>query len=240
MFKLLSTFLLLICLSFSTFSYPVEFVVTASPGGPDDTVTRKLAEKIEEATKLQVVVVNKPGGAHTIGYSYVQNSSKPTLVFSTPEIQNHAVYSELTDVYSLGHFYNIMFVSKKSGVNNLQDFAGTEVKFGHGGVGSYSHISMKQMCDSTLKCLDVPFRSAAEGMMALMSGTIDAYAVVSYGSKQYKENDKIKAIYSIKPEKEKSWGRVFAKNISDSDVAKIKSVLKSQEDKFYIDIGFNR
>lgn len=233
-------FSMFLFLGLSVHAQPIEFVVTASPGGPDDTVTRKIAEKIETSTKLQIVVVNKPGGAHTIGYGYVQNSTKPTLVFSTPEIAKHPVYDEVTNVFSVGYFHNVMYVSKKSGVNDIKDFNGVEVKFGHGGMGSFSYSSMKHVCEKQLKCLDVPFKSAAEGMLSLMSGTIDAYAVVSYGSKQYAENDKIKAIYNIKLDNEKSWGKIFAKNISKEDLETIRGVLKSQGDKFYIDMGFGR
>ena len=49
----------------------IEFVVSAAPGGPNDTVTRKLVEKLEKYTSLKFVVLNKAGAAHVIGYNYV-------------------------------------------------------------------------------------------------------------------------------------------------------------------------
>lgn len=223
---------------------PIEFVVSASPGGPNDTVTRKLVEKLEKDTGRQFVVTNRPGAAHTIGYTYVQNTAKPTLILSTPEVVAHEVYPQLDDVFTLGYFYNNLFVSERSGIKNfkhLTDISRTrDINFGHGGVGTYSHMAMEQLCSGTLKCLAVPYKSGANGMLALMSGEIDAYALASYGSQQFLENPKVLAIYKIRAQKDKSWFKVFAKNISQKDQELISNVLKAQDKRFYIDLGFEK
>lgn len=231
-------------LSFSIYAEPVEFVVSASAGGPNDTVTRKLVEKLEKETGRQFVVTNRPGAAHTIGYTYVQNSTKPTLILSTPEIASHDVYAHVQDVYTLGYFYNNLFVSERSGIKSfkhLTDISKTrDINFGHGGVGTYSHMAMEQLCSSVLKCLAVPYKSGANGMLALLSGEIDAYALASYGSQQFLENPKVSAIYKIRAQKDKSWFKVFAKNISQKDQELISGVLKAQDKGFYLDMGFEK
>lgn len=238
---LIMRFLLLLLICLGLHAEPIEVVVTASPGGPDDTVTRKIVEKIETNSNLKFVIFNKPGAAHTIGYSYVHDSIKPTIVMSTPEIVDHVVYSDLTELYNIGYFYNILFVSQKSGINSLDELAKKqEVSFGHGGIGSYSYLAMKKVCDKKLKCLDVPYKSAAEGMMAIMSNTIDAYAVVSYGSKQYLENDRIKPIHNIRIGNDKSWFKLYSKNLSKEDMDNIKNILKTTNINFYVDMGFEK
>ena len=223
---------------------PIEFIVSASAGGPNDTVTRKIVEKIEKSTNLQIVIMNKPGAAHTIGYSHVLNSNKPTLILSTPEITSHEVYSHVDDIYNLGYFSNTLFVSEKSGIRNLKQLIELsktrEINFGHGGIGTYSHTAMEQMCIYTLRCLSVPYKSGAEGILALMTGQIDSYALASYGSQQFLENDKLVAIHSIKASKNKSWFKLFAKNISVKDKEAIINVLKLQDAKFYTDMGFEK
>lgn len=223
---------------------PIEFVVSASAGGPNDTVTRKIVEKLEKATDLQFVIINKPGAAHTIAYSHVLNSNKPTLIMSTPEVVSHEVYPKLDELYNAGYFSNTLFVSERSGIRNLKQLAKLsktrELNFGHGGVGTYSYAAMELVCKDTLKCLGVPYKSGSEGMLAVMTGQIDAYALASYGSRQFLENDKVLAIHEIKTSADKSWFKLFAKNISNKDRETIISILKAQDAKFYSDMGFSR
>lgn len=240
--KRIITSLLLVCSS--VYAQSIEVVVSAAPGGPNDTVTRRIVDRLEKQTNLQFVVINRPGAAHTIAYNYVSLTSKPTLLIETPEIEKHEVFNQVDELFNTGHFYNILLVSSSSGIkniNNLIDLSKQrEIVFGHGGVGSYSHAAAKQMCEKTLRCLDVPFKGAAEGMLSLMSGTIDAYAVVSYGSKQFTDNEKYHAIYNIKLGKEKSWYKMFSKNLPEKDRQTIISVLKSFEGKFFTDMGLDR
>jgi len=232
-------------LSFNISAQPIiEFVVSAAAGGPNDTVTRKLVEKLEKDTSLKFVVFNKPGAAHAIGYNYVFNSDNPTLILSTPEITTHEVYSKLDEVHNLGYFTNTLFVSKKSNIQTfkqLVDLSKTrEIVFGHGGVGTYSHRAMQTVCEKTLKCLDLAYKGGSQGMMALMSGEIDAYSITTYGTKQFFENDRLVPIHNIGTTKDKNWFKLFAKNISKEDQEIISNVLKSLNFKFYKDLGFEK
>ena len=222
----------------------IEFVVSAAPGGPNDTVTRKLVEKLEKDTFLKFIVFNKAGAAHVIGYNYVLRSDKPTLIMSTPEIIKHDVYPTLDEVYNAGYFSNTLFVSKKSGIKNIRELADLsntrEIVFGHGGVGTYSHRAQQTVCERTLRCLDVAYKSGSQGMLALMSGEIDAYAITTYGTKQFFENSMLVPIHNILSSKDKSWFKLFSKNVSLADRETISNVLKSQDLKFYTDMGFEK
>jgi tripartite-type tricarboxylate transporter receptor subunit TctC len=234
-----------VMLSFNVNAQPaIEFVVSAAPGGPNDTVTRKLVEKLEKYTFLKFIVLNKAGAAHVIGYNYVLHSDKPTLIMSTPEIIKHDVYSTLDEVYNAGYFTNTLFVSKKSGIKSIRELADLsntrEIVFGHGGVGTYSHQAQQTVCEKTLRCLDVAYKGGSQGMLALMSGEIDAYAITTYGTKQFFENDKLVPIHNIVSSKEKSWFKLFSKNISKADKEIISNALKSQDLKFYTDMGFEK
>lgn len=236
-------FILWFCVFFSLSvkSQTIEVVVSASPGGPNDTVTRKIIDVLEKHTNLQFVVLNKPGAAKTIAYNYVKNSLKPTLIFETPEVEKHDVFVQLEDLFTLGYFYNVLVVSEKSGIKNLNQLMDLsyqrEINFGHGGIGSFSHLSSQFMCEKTLRCLDVPYKSSADGMLGLLSGTIDAYAIVSYGSSQFLQNPKYVPIYNIKIGKDKSWYKVFGKNLSEKDSIMIFSKLKSIDSRFFKEIG---
>jgi tripartite-type tricarboxylate transporter receptor subunit TctC len=223
---------------------PIEFVVSASPGGPNDTVTRRVVDVLEKKTNLQFVVINKPGAAHVVAYNYVSASNKPTLVFSTPEIMDNSVIHQVDEVFLAGYFSNILYVSEQSGIKQFSQLQAVSKKrvinFGHGGIGSYSHRAMEIVCKRSLTCLDVPYKSGSEGMMALMTGTIDAYALASYGSRQFLENDRYVAIYYIRAPRDHSWFKLFAKNLSNSDRAAVAAALKSQDYNFFSDMGFER
>lgn len=234
--KLLSCILLFISLACN--AQTIEFVVSASAGGPNDNVTRKVLDKLKEHGNITGIVVNKPGGAHTVAYSYVLNSNKPTVIIETSEVENHEVIKDLQDIHSLGNFYNTLFVSEKSGIKSIAELKRKNtVMFGHGGYGSFSYKAMQQLCTTQLSCTDIPYKSSAEGMLALATGDIDAYAIVSYGSKQFLDNPRYVAIHSIKFDKNKSWYKVFGKNLTNKEIDTIKKVLVSLPQPFYKDLG---
>ena len=237
--------IIILLLTANVYAQPaIEFVVSAAAGGPNDTVTRKLVEKLEKDTSLKFIVLNKAGAAHVIGYNYVLHSDKPTLIMSTPEIVNHEVYSKLDEMHNAGYFTNTLFVSKKSNIQNfkqLTELSKTrEIVFGHGGVGTYSHRAQQTICEKTLRCLDVAYKGGSQGMLALMSGEIDAYAITTYGTRQFFENDKLVPIHDIVFSKDNSWFKLFSKNISKTDQEIIATALKSQDLKFYTDMGFKK
>lgn len=227
-----------------SYAQPIDFIVSASPGGPNDTITRKLVEKLEKQTNLEFVILNKPGGAHTIAYNHVLNTNRPTLIISTPEIDNHEVIQHVDELYNAGHFTNILFVSQKSGIKNIKDLKTLsktrEINFGHGGVGSSSYFAMETMCEKTLRCLDVPYKSGIEGMLGVLTGTIDTFALASHGAKAFLENEKYVAIYNVKMGKDKTWIKLFSKNLSNKDKETIINVLKSQDSKFYVNMGLEK
>jgi tripartite-type tricarboxylate transporter receptor subunit TctC len=223
----------------------IEFIVSASAGGPNDSVSRAISAELEKSN-LRIVVLNKPGAAHTIAYQYAYDSDKPLLIMSTSEITHHKVYQQLDEMFNAGYFRNVLYVSSKSNINHINDLISIsknrQIKFGYGGVGSYSHMAMKTICEQKLNsnCLEVAYKGGSVGMLDVMRGEIDAYALVSYGSSQFSNNDKLKAIYDIDIGKEKSWFKLFSKNISPRDRQLILSILNSLENKFFEDMGFKK
>lgn len=219
---------------------PIEFIVSASAGGPNDQITRKIVDVLERESDLKFVVINRPGAGHTIAYNHISSSNKPLLFISTPDIESHPVIQSLDDIFTLGSFYNIMFVSEKSGIRTFDQFIklanSREIIFANGGIGSYSYMAMEKVCQN-IRCLSVPYKSGSEGMLAIMSGQADAYALVSYGAKQFQENDKLVSIADVKLPAEKSWLKMFSKNITTKDRHTIVTILSKQDKKFYKDMG---
>lgn len=240
--KLFKLAIIALLFSLSAHSEPIEFLVGASPGGPDDTVSRKIAASIESNSDLKFVIINKPGAAHQIAYNYLEQTKKKTVMVGLDELQKQPVYQELETLFYLGDTSNYLFVASNTNIFNLKDFIELSKKrtinFGHGGQGTYSYDMMNELCNSKLTCLPVPYKSGVEGMAEVMNNTIDTYAIVSYGSQGYLQNDKFRMIANIKHPKGVNWVKLFGKNLTDNDKEVIERVMKNLDKKFFTDLGF--
>ena len=204
----------------------------------------KTTEAVKDA-KIKVLNLQQQviyeGVTDANGEFVFASNPKPFMVI----VEKNGVkgYLKLDEVYTLGYFTNTLFVSKKSNIQNfkqLTELSKTrEIIFGHGGYRTYSHQAMQTVCEKTLRCLDVAYKGGSQGMVALMSGEIDAFAITTYGTKQFFENNNLLPIYNITT-KEKNWVKLFAKNIPLAERELISNVLKSQDFKFYTDMGFEK
>ena len=259
-------FIILSLISCVCFAQPIEFVVTTSIGGPNDVVTRRLVDELEKNTDLKFVVVNKPGAAHNIGYTYIHQSNKPTLFISTDTIITNkdkegypdGIMLDVETIFHLGDFTNIIFVNSNSIIKNVDDLIQlsiiSDVKFGHGGIGTYSHLSASKICENRMNCLMVPYKSGNPAMLDLLGDSIDAYSLISYGSESFLQNIKFRPIVMFSKTKHdyikvpiltsklhgletKNWVRIFGKNISNEDKKKIVNILNSKNENFYRELG---
>lgn len=240
------------------FAQPIEFIVKAAPGGPDDIITRKLVDHLHQTTDMKFVVMNKPGAGHMIAYSYFENHQGPSLIIGDVNMMAHTVYASSKNIFTLGEFTNTIFVRKASGIETLNDLiklsSTREIKFGHGGIGSFSHIAAVKICDSVIKCLLVPYKSGAPAMVDLMTGQIDAYSLISYGSDVYMNNDYYTPVMMYSTTKHpkynvallpqnlknieiKNWISVFTRNMSDKQNKEIIKSLSLIDKTFFIDSG---
>ena len=237
---------------------PIEFIVKSATGGPEDILARKLADHLRQTTDMKIVVVNKPGASHSIGYSHFENTQNASIMIADVLIEKHPVALALAErIYTIGEFTNILFVNKNSSIKSLNDLIELsktrEIKFGHGGIGTFGHAAAVSICEK-LQCLLVPYKSGAPGMLDLLTGQIDAFALVSYGASVYTNNDNYVPLVmysttkhpkynvpllptSLKTLEIKNWIALFSKNISDKQNKEITKSLSSIDKSFFIDNG---
>ena len=251
---MLSVFFTLGCFA----QQPIEFIVKAAVGGPDDIITRKLVDHLHQTTDMKFVVVNKPGAGHAIAYSYFETYQGPSLIIGDVNMNAHSVFLLSNHIFTLGEFTNVLFVRKASGIQSLDDLIKLsrtrEIKFGHGGIGSFSHIAATKICDSVIQCLLVPYKSGAPAMIDLMTGQIDAYSLISYGSDVYMSNDLYTPILMYSNTKHPKYNvpllpnnlknieiknsiSLYSRNISDKQNKQIIKSLSSLNKTFFIDSG---
>ena len=252
--------LLLLLLSLNLQAETIEMVVTATPGGPEDSLIRKLSTVLESKTNLKFVVFNKPGGSKSIGYSYVELSNKPTLLTSSDSILEHTVIKSVEPIFYIGSSSIIWFTNRDSNLKTMDDLVNLsqqrEIKISNAGLTTQSYKGASMFCEKVLKCLMVPYKSnGPETMSALLNGTLDAVTLPSYGNLSYLQNDRFNAIIVMSNTKNKSinvpllsdkfkhlekqdWTILFGKNISEFDKKLIVDTLKNLNSDFYTEMGF--
>jgi len=234
-------YLIVFC-CFNVRAAPIEFVVTSAVGGSEDFVTRKVATLIESKSDLRFLVINKPGAGKTIGFNYVMLQNQPIFTISNSAITEHEVYKTVETIYTLGTFNNMLVVSSHSNIKTLNDLIKTsaerEIVFGHGGDGSFSHRVLTLLCNNSMRCLSVPYKSGAPALIALLRQEIDVYANVSYGSAFILQNNNYRIIGNIKmPD---AWIKIFAKNINEKNKHIIQKIMTEASNDFYNDIGLTK
>jgi len=252
--------LLLLLLSLNLHAETIEMVVTATPGGPEDSLIRKLSTVLEDKTNLKFVVFNKPGGSKSIGYSYVELSNKPTLLTSSDSILEHSVIKTVEPLFYIGSSSLIWFTSRDSNLKTIDDLIKLsqlrEVNISNAGITTQSYKGVSMFCEKVLKCFLVPYKSnGPETMSALLNGTLDAVALPSYGNLSYLQNNRFNAIVIMSNFKHKSinapllpdklkhlekqdWTILFGKNLSDINKKTIIDTLKNLNSDFFTELGF--
>ncbi|MGE4368716.1 MAG: Bug family tripartite tricarboxylate transporter substrate binding protein [Burkholderiaceae bacterium] len=175
-------------------SKSLQFVVPYAPGGPLDTISRLLAEKVKPDLGT-VVVENKPGAGGSIGAT-VAAKAKPdgyTLVMGAvatnainPWLYNDLQYDPIKSfepVTLVASVPNVLVLNKEFAAQNkidsvqaLVDYAKKNpdiLNFGSGGNGSAGHLAGELLNVRTgAKTVHVPYAGAAPAKMALLAGQI--------------------------------------------------------------------
>ena len=197
----------------------ITMVVPFLPGGMTDLNGRTLVEPLEKHLKQPVVVLNKAGGATTVG-GYTVASAKPdgyTIGFfpdmtAVPEAFSYffeAPYSSkdlkpICNILSPVMFFMVKGDAPWNSFKELIDFARKNpgMKVGiHGKMSpSYTAMALLNRMAKT-GFVDVPLEADAKIMPAVLGGHIPIGATGWPPSKSLYEAKKVKLLVLISPEK---------------------------------------
>lgn len=172
-------------------SRPVRVIVPSAPGDGGDSIARLYAAKLQEALGQPFPVENRTGAGGRIGTEAAARAAPDgyTLIMGNAGSHgiNGAVYRNLPydlvrdfqPISLLVEAPNVLVVNRKvldvGSVAELIAYAKArpgQLDYASGGVGTSAHLSMelfKSMAGLDLQ--HVPFRGAANGLQALVSGT---------------------------------------------------------------------
>ncbi|MBK9702759.1 MAG: tripartite tricarboxylate transporter substrate binding protein [Betaproteobacteria bacterium] len=168
---------------------PVRLVVPFPPGGPIDTVSRAIAQKLTEAWGQTVVVDNRPGAGGNIGADLVAKAAPDGYTVVMGALSTHAVNPSLypkmpydaakdfAPISLVAVTPNVLVVNPSLPVATAREFIAYaranpgKLAFGSGSNGSAGHLAGELFkVDAGVDMLHVPFKGAAPAMQALLAG----------------------------------------------------------------------
>lgn len=172
-------------------SKPIRIIVTGTPGGPPDLLTRWLAERLAPALRGAIVVENRPGAGGNIamqaaahsapdGYTLVVAGQGPFALnphmYANPGYNAFADFAPITQIergalllavnpdvpaHSVAEL--IALANKKPG----------ELNYGSPGTGTPPHLASELFNRSaSVKVVHVPYAGAPAAMLDLIAGRL--------------------------------------------------------------------
>ena len=170
---------------------PVKIIVTVSAGGGVDTVTRIVAEKLQQRWGQPVVVENRPGGGGNIAGEAVFTAPADgyTLLASPPNTITIAALLHKTanfdpaafePVVIMSKFPNVLLVRPDFPARTGQEFLSYaranpgKLNYGSQGLGSTGHLTAQLFMTPTgIKLVHVPYKGTAPALNDLIAGHVD-------------------------------------------------------------------
>jgi putative tricarboxylic transport membrane protein len=175
-------------------SRPVAFITPSSPAGSLDLTARLMQKVWDDARTIGVpiVVINKPGAGNGIAWTYLNDRSDGhaiaignTNLVSNPVTGAHAIgHRDITPLALMFDDYFALVVRADSPLKSMADVrdrlrgdpGSVAVGFGPG-IGAGSHtgaaVAWKSMGIDVRKSRFVPYKSAGDGIVAMLAGEID-------------------------------------------------------------------
>lgn len=172
---------------------PLRAIVPFEAGSITDVVPRVVLEQLAVQLGQPVVIVNRPGGAQTLGaaaaarsdpdgYTLLANSAAHAIA---PALNDNLSYDPVRDfaaVSPLGVVPSLLVVPSGRGFNSVHDLIAAArarpdaISFASAGVGTATHLSaMLLLSVAGVQALHVPFRGGGESISAVLSGRVDFF-----------------------------------------------------------------
>lgn len=174
---------------------PIRLIVPFPAGSFTDTVARVVSERLTKSLGQPVVVENKAGANGLIGATEVARSAPDGY---TVMVTNSSSVTINPQVYKKGGYKPKDFApvtlileapfilvtnpdwAQKHGVNTVQDLARYaaqqpgKISYGSAGPGNIAHLSFAMLNNrAKIQTTHIPYKSAAQAQMAVISGELD-------------------------------------------------------------------
>ncbi len=171
---------------------PLKWIVPFPPGGPTDSFSRPVAQKLSELLGQPVVVENVPGAGASIGMDRIAKSAPDGYTIGLATTGTHSINPHLYGA-RLPHdtsrdfsfltlavrYINVLVVNPKLPINSVADLVQYakdnpgKATFGSAGNGSSNHLSgeaLKFVSGAPMQ--HIPYRGSALALSDVMAGNI--------------------------------------------------------------------
>lgn len=205
-------------------SKPITLIMPFPAGGATDAQFRALAPALGKELKQQVVVVNQPGLAGTMGPATMARTAQPdgytisvvpSTLFRLPHLQK-VTFDPLTDfsyIINLTGYTNGFVVRADAPWKTMQELIADAkarpglISYSSTGIGSGGHIAMERLARAAgFKMNFVPFKGMAEETTALLGGHIDVISDPGWGA--LVQSGKARVLATLGEERLKRWPQV--------------------------------
>ena len=198
---------------------PIRFVVPYTPGGGTDTVTRHIANNINQDNKWVFLIDNKPGGGGNIGLNLVAKAKPDGYTIGMGQTSNLAINpaalpsmpfdpaKDLVPVALVAEVPMVLVVRPDSPYKSLADIVSAAkakpggLKQAVAGLGTVGHLAGEMLArNAGIKILTVPYKGAAPAVTELLGGLTDFMFVTPQTVMGMIQSDKLRilAVTSLK------------------------------------------
>lgn len=199
-------------------SRPITLLVPFSPGGPTDTISRHVAQKMTETLGKPVLVDNRPGAGGQIAGNVVKQARPDGYTLFVGASEMFAInqtlfkkfsYDPLKDFIPVAAFVEtpmVLVVSKESPVNSVQELIALAkskpggLSYASQGLGSVGHLlgsSLSSKIGATM--VHVPYKGSSPALQDLATGRVDMMFDVFASSGPLIASGKLKALAVASP-----------------------------------------
>lgn len=202
---------------------PINVIIPYEPGGSTDTTARILASAVTKylPNDAQVVMVNKPGGASTVGLTEVANSEPDGytigVMTNTPlTIKPHTDdlaydYDDFEPLIKLVSIPQMLYVKKDAPWNTFEELADWikenpgKFKYGITGVGTTAHLIMENfLSENNLKAEAIPYQGGGPVAQAVLGDNV--HGGITFAG--VPDEDQVKFLVDFSDKRSEGWSDV--------------------------------
>jgi tripartite-type tricarboxylate transporter receptor subunit TctC len=219
---LLFSLLIVTCFSVATAwaqpypNRPINLILPGTPGSIIDIAGRILGDELGRVLGQQLIPINKPGGAFTVGTDFVAKSKKdgytlsytnnPAIVYARVLTPDTTQYDPDKDLDPLGiHLFFAHTIAVKADApwktfTELLDYAKKnpgKVNINTPGIGSTSHFHLEIIQSLTgTQFNHIPFKSGEAVVTGLLGGHVDATFDAVSKLRPHMESGKVRMLFT--------------------------------------------
>jgi tripartite-type tricarboxylate transporter receptor subunit TctC len=196
----------------------VKIVVPNPPGSTTDILARVVADRVQQAEGITVVVENRPGAGNIVGSEYVAHAAPDgsTLLLNAPPFVidpylhklSYDPFANFEPVCDLAHAPTIIVVNSSSKIHTLGDLLNAArakpgtLTIGAVGPGTTGHMAIEALKHvAAVDLIFVPYPGNPQAVTALLGSNIDValsgYPVVA----GLVSSGKLRALAATTPER---------------------------------------